>query len=291
MNKLRVLARARILNLLDLWKQVKYFGFTPQAERKYASQARVRVWHGDYLDAEQARKDAENYQVEWVHRSSLLLRNEESSATKSLMGKWHDEMKKALPTAPLDSPSGPSDEKRLKTFFSNLERQIVELYVNKKDDKNVIKRFEKVIGDVINFSYNNKEKVAARKLFQNPTEELKQLMASDKKDSCEFAKAFGLQYKPDPDVTDRSGRSGKVNHPFICDYLEYGGPVKCVKPVINGMCTGQRPPTEAEIASAKKAAESKKKASVKKAIKPKKKAAAKKPKKKASAKKAIKPER
>ena len=385
LNKLRVLARARILNLLDLWKQVDYFGFTPHAGRKYGD-------HGDFLDAEQAKEDAENYQTEWVHRSSLLLRNEESSATKSLMRTWHAKMKKALPTAPLDSAHGRSDEKTLETFFSNLKREIVKLYTTSDSDtdtdtasvlkyefdasawrkkeadiakrlmnanrirpstpeekaakkskveelmaekkqikkeasearkaerehrkeireaqqrakdaeKNII-AFEKVIGDVINYSYNDEEKAAARKLFQNPSEELKQLMASDKKDSCEFAKAFGLQYRPG------HHDGGKVEHPFICDYLKYGGPVKCVKPKDKehqeyekrtGICTEQRPPTEAEIASAKKAAESKKeasenkperKASVKKAVKPKKKASVKKavkPKKKASVKKAIEP--
>ena len=122
-------------------------------------------------------------------------------------------------------------------------------------------------------------------------------MASDKKDSCKFAEAFGVQYRPG------HHDGGRVEHPFICDYLKYGGPVKCVKPKDKehkenekrtGICTKQRPPTKDEIASAKKAAESNKEESAKKpkkkgsAKKPKKKPSAEKPKKKASAKKPMK---
>ena len=358
-NKLRVLACARIQNLLDLWEQVDYFGFTPHAKRKYERHL------SDHLDAEQAKRDARDYQTKWVRHSSLLLRNEESSAF-SAVRKWHDKMKTVLPTGPLDDPAnGRTDKRKLEAFFSNLKKEIVKLYTTsdsdtdtdtasvlkyefdasawRKKEADVAKRlmnanrirpstpeekaakkskvdelmaektqikkeanearkaerehkkeirevkqkakdaekniiaFEKVIGDVINYSYNDEEKAAARKLFQNPSEELKQLMASDKRDSCAFAEAFGVQYRPG------HHDGGRVEHPFICDYLKYGGPVKCVKPKDKenkeyekrfGICTKQRPPTEAEIASAKKEAESNKEASAKKS---KKKGSAKKP--------------
>ena len=371
-NKLRVLACARILNLLDLWEQVDYFGFTPHAKRKYDRHL------SDHLDAEQAKSDARDYQTKWVRHSSLLLRNEESSAF-SAVRKWHDEMKKVLPTGPLDDPAnGRTDKRKLEAFFDTLKKEIVKLYTPsdttsdtdtdtasvlkyefdasawRKKEADVAKRlmnankirtstpeekaakkskvdelmaektqikkeasearkadrahkeeirevkqrakdaekniiaFEKVIEDVIRFSFNDEEKAAAQKLLQNPSEELKQLMASDKKDSCKFAEAFGVQYRPG------HHDSGRVEHPFICDYLKYGGPVKCVKPKDKedkeyedrfGICTKQRPPTEAETASAKKEAESNKEASAKK---PKKKGSAKKPMKKGSAKKPMK---